>query len=139
MFPKEPQNPPVSLVTATLEESYSHLMGSAMTLTLRMITPDKRGIGRRIKDAVQAAGGRVLSLGNVREMRGMSETEARLTAPNDELLQEAVAALGRIPGIAILDARLEGAPSGHAPSIRVDPSGTVGLSPLRKPERESHV
>ncbi len=123
---------PVSLVTPTLEESNSHLIGSAMTLKLRMITPDKRGIGRRIKDAVQAAGGKVLSLGNVREMRGMSETEARLTAPNAELLQEAVAALGRIPGIAILNVRLEGALSEHAPSIRVGPSDIVGLSPLRE-------
>ena len=102
-----------------------------MTLKLRMITPDKRGIVRRIKDAVQAAGGRVLSLGNVREMRGMNETEARLTAPNDEFLQEAVAALGRIPGIASLDVRLE-----DTPSIRM---GTVGLSPGKKPERDTPV
>lgn len=99
-----------------------------MTLKLRMITPDKRGIGRRIKEVVHAAGARVLSLGTVREMRGMNETEARLTASSDELLQDAVTALGRIPGIAILDVRHEGAPS-------IQPKPT----PLRNPERESHV
>lgn len=110
-----------------------------MTLKLRMITPDKRGIGRRIKDVVQAAGGRVLSIGAVREMRGMNETEARLTAPSDVLLQEAVAALGRISGIAILDVRLEGAPSERAQSIRVTPSGHIGPTLSMQPYGESHV
>jgi hypothetical protein len=103
-----------------------------MTLKLRLITPDKRGIGRRIKEAVQAAGGKVLSLGALREMRGMNETEVRLAAPSDELLQEAVAALGRISGIAILEARLEGVAPERAPSIQVTPSGPIGPTASRQ-------
>ena len=84
-----------------------------MTLKITMLTPDKRGIGRRIKEAVLAAGGRVLSIGAVREMRGMNETGARLTAPSNAILQEVLASIGRISGIAILNVR----PEGVAPSL----------------------
>lgn len=104
-----------------------------MTLRITMITPDKRGIGRRIKEAVQAAGGRVLSLGAVREMRGMNETGARLTAPSDAVLREVIASIGRIPGIAILDVRPEGAPSDPDRSIQAAPGAHSSSPPSGKP------
>ena len=109
-----------------------------MIYRLRMITPEKHGLGRRIKKLFLSAGAKVLSLGAVREMRGMSETEARFTAPDPAICQEAVAALEQIPGVAILELRSEGAPEVQgrsSPPLHGGPIGTAS----EKPGTQSHV
>lgn len=109
-----------------------------MMFKLRMITPEKRGIGRRIKKIFISAGANVLSLVPVREMRGMNEMEARITVPSEDVCKEAVAGLGRIPGIAVLDVRLEAGSRERLPAGPTNTQGVFGPS-VKGPGTESHV
>lgn len=81
-----------------------------MEMTLRLLVPDKKGIGKRIARAIETAGGRLERQRVRREMRGISETEIVVSVAAEPVRQEVVRSLGEIPGVAVL-----GAPEGGAP------------------------
>ena len=71
-------------------------------LTLRLLIPDKKGITKRIAEAIQEAGGRIKQSRLKKQMRGMSESEIDITYGSDLFLPSILSALGRIPGVALL-------------------------------------
>jgi len=71
-------------------------------LTLHLLVPDKKGVGKRISDAVGAAGGRIESTLVRREMRGMRETEIKVSFVHDSMGLAIVQSLAHISGIALV-------------------------------------
>jgi len=71
-------------------------------MTLRILTPEKKGIARRITQAVEAAGGRVEQNRVRRELRGMTETELVISFVQESMRQAIVASLGSVSGIVLL-------------------------------------
>jgi len=81
-----------------------------MEFVLRLLMPGKKGIGKRISQAISEAGGRVESTWVVREMRGMNETELRVSCVSESLRGAIVQSLGQVSGVALI-----GTPSTIAP------------------------
>ncbi|MBI3855192.1 MAG: hypothetical protein HY293_05825 [Planctomycetes bacterium] len=71
-------------------------------MTLRLLTTDKKGIGKRIADSVRAAGGKVEQQRLKRELRGMSETEIVVSFGSEALRRTILDSVGRIPGVALI-------------------------------------
>jgi glycine cleavage system regulatory protein len=73
-----------------------------MVLILRLLISDKKGIYKRISAAVQEAGGHIKHSRLKKQMRGLSEAEIDISYGSDLFLPSILAALGRIPGVALL-------------------------------------
>lgn len=73
-----------------------------MQISIRLLTPDKKGIARRISAAVLAAGGKVEDMRTTRRLRGMSETTLLASLAHDRLKKPILDALGEVAGVAIL-------------------------------------
>lgn len=78
-----------------------------MEMTVRLLVPEKKGISKRISQAVSMAGGSVEQARLQRKMRGMRETEIVVSFAQESLWPAVLQSLGEIPGIAILSLRNE--------------------------------
>ena len=67
-----------------------------MTVRLRLLLPDKKGVERKVKAAVAANGGRVLSLTVAREMRGQNEVDLRVVLESGTDLPLIIQTLERV-------------------------------------------
>ncbi len=75
---------------------------SAVRINIRLLTPDKKGIARRITAAIESVGGIVVDIHVARKMRGMSETAVAVTLADAGLRKPVIDSLGAVPGVAIL-------------------------------------
>jgi glycine cleavage system regulatory protein len=73
-----------------------------MQINIRLLTPDKKAIAKRLAAAVESAGGKIQDLHVIRRMRGMNETSIRISLADDRLKKAALDSLGQIPGVAVL-------------------------------------
>jgi len=71
--------------------------------SLRVLIPDKKGVGKRISQAIRLAGGEVEHLRVRREMRGMTETEIVVSFSHACLWSAIIQSLGQVPGVALLN------------------------------------
>lgn len=73
-----------------------------LQVTLRLLTPDKKGIAKRIREAIASAGGTVSRIRDIRQMRGMSETEVELAVPIETGIEPIAESLDRLSGVAVV-------------------------------------
>ena len=73
-----------------------------MRISIRLLIPEKKGIARRLAEAVESAGGKVEEIRATRKLRGMSETTVLVNVVDERLYKPIIEALGQIPGVAVL-------------------------------------
>lgn len=82
-------------------------------MTLRLLTPDKKGLARRLTEAVASAGGKIEQNRVKREMRGMSETEIVVSFAHPSMQRDIVDSIGQVPGVALLGTEEPRGPAGR--------------------------
>ena len=95
-----------------------------MKLKLKLLVPDKKGVGRRVKDAVKANGGTLRSFVVTREMRGVTEMDLSLDVESEAALTPVVEALERA-AVTVVATRMESEAGG---SGKEPPARSLGVS-----------
>ncbi len=84
-----------------------------MRKRIRLLVPEKKGIGRRIEDAVATHAGRLEHTRIARPLRGVTVTEILVQCVDSAAFEAILRALERLPSVAVV-----GVEEGAEPSPR---------------------